>query len=204
MYRTALALAGLIVLALPRTAPAWNSVGHMAIAKLAYDQLADADKLRAYELLKRHPHFELFLAAGRPAGVEEPEWVFMRAAVWPDWVRPRDKDPRGPAVTKYHRSEDHYVNIPLIDPKDAAAFAGKTLVSPDTMNVVAALKQRCNELKARNVSDEDKAVAVCWVFYLMGDVHQPLHNVSYFADNAAFRDGDLGGNKFGVQAHGRG
>jgi hypothetical protein len=204
MYRTALALAGLIVLALPRTAPAWNSVGHMAIAKLAYDQLADADKLRAYELLKRHPHFELFLAAGRPAGVEEPEWVFMRAAVWPDWVRPRDKDPRGPAVTKYHRSEDHYVNVPFIDPKDEAAFAGKRLVSPDLMNVICALKQRCNEVRGRTVADEDKAIAICWILHLIGDIHQPMHGVAYFADAPAFRDGDLGGNKIAVKANGKG
>jgi hypothetical protein len=203
MYRTALTLASLLVLLLPRAAPAWNSVGHLAVAKLAYDQLSDGEKLRLYQLLKTHPHFDQFLAAGRPEGVEEAEWVILRSAVWPDWVRPRDKDPRGPAVTRYHRAEDHYVNVPLIDPKDADAFAGKTLINPDTMNILAALKQRCNEVRARNVADEDKAVAVCWIFHLVGDIHQPLHNVSYFANTAAFRDGDLGGNKFGVKANGR-
>lgn len=198
---TLLALVGGV--ALPGSAPAWNSVGHQAIARLAYDRLGDGEKLRIYQLLKSHPHFEQFLAAGRPAGVEEAEWVILRSSVWPDWVRPRDKDPR-PDVTKYHRSEDHYVNVPLIDPKGAAAFAGQTLVSPDTMNVLCALKQRCNELHARNTTDADKAVAVCWIFHLIGDVHQPLHNVSYFADNPAFRTGDLGGNKFGVKANGKG
>jgi hypothetical protein len=204
MNRIALALASLIVLLLPRAAPAWNSVGHLAVAKLAYDQLADGEKLKLYQLLKTHPHFDRFLAAGRPAGVEEAEWVILRSAVWPDWVRPRDKDPRGPGVTRHHRAEDHYVNVPLIDPKDADAFAGKTLISPDTMNILAALKQRCNELRARNVADDDKAVAICWIFHLIGDIHQPLHNVSYFANTPAFRDGDLGGNKFGVKANGKG
>jgi hypothetical protein len=204
MARAAIVLAGLVVLLLPRPAPAWNSVGHLTVAKLAYDQISDGEKLKLYQLLKHHPHFDQFLAAGRPAGVEEPEWVMLRSSVWPDWVRPRDKDPRGPAVTKFHRAEDHYVNVALIDPKDTAVFAGKTLISPDTMNIISALKQRCNELRARNVADEDKAVAVCWIFHLIGDIHQPLHNVSYFADNAAFRDGDLGGNKFGVKANGTG
>lgn len=198
-------LAAVFVLVLPRTAPAWNSIGHMAIAKLAYDQLDDGTKLRVYELLKKHPHYEMFLAAGRPAGVEEPEWVFMRAAIWPDWVRPRgEKDPRGPAVTKYHRSEDHYTNVPFVDPKDEAALAGKTLVSPDIMNVISALKQRCNELHARNVADEDKAVAICWIAHLVGDLHQPMHAVAYFADNPSFREGDLGGNKIAVKANGKG
>ena len=96
MSRIALLAAAVLVLALPRIAPAWNSIGHMAIAKLAYDQLDDGTKLRVYELLKKHPHYETFLAAGRPAGVEEPEWVFMRAAIWPDWVRSRgEKDTQG-------------------------------------------------------------------------------------------------------------
>jgi hypothetical protein len=204
MIRAAALIAGMILFSLPSRALAWNSVGHMAIAKFAYDRLDESEKLRVYQLLKKHPHFEQFLAAGRPAGVEEPEWVFMRASVWPDWIRPRDRDPRGPAVAKYHRSEDHYVNVPLIDPKDEAAFAGKTLINPDTMNVISALKQRCNELHARNVADEDKAVALCWILHLVGDIHQPMHAVSYFADNPAFRDGDLGGNKFGVKANGKG
>lgn len=204
MCRLAAILCAVVVLALPRAAPAWNSVGHLAIAKLAYDRLDDGEKLRVYELLKKHPHFEQFLAAGRPAGVEEPEWVFMRASVWPDWVRPRDKDPRGPALTKFHRSEDHYINVPFVDPKDEAAFAGKTLINPDVMNVRAALQQRCNEVHARNVADEDKAVALCWVLHLIGDVHQPMHAVSYFADNPSFRAGDLGGNKVAVKANGKG
>ena len=199
-----LLLVGLFVVLSPRPVAAWNSVGHLAIAKLAYDRLDEGEKLRVYQLHKTHPQFEQFLAAGRPSGAEEAEWVTMRSAVWPDWVRPREKDPRGPSVTKYHRGEDHYVNIPLIDPKDAGAFSGKTLVHPDTMNIVSALKQRCNEVRARNVADEDKAVAICWIFHLIGDIHQPLHNVSYFADNPAYREGDLGGNKFGVKANGRG
>src|SRR5215471_2951787 len=102
MYRAAIVLA--VVVVVPRPASAWNSVGHLAIAKLAYDQLSDGEKLKVYQLLKTHPHFQQFLAAGRPDGVEEPEWVIMRSAVWSDWIRPRDKDPRGPAVGKYHRS----------------------------------------------------------------------------------------------------
>ena len=136
--------------------------------------------------------------------MNEAEWVILRASVWPDWVRPRDRDPRGPAVTKYHRAEDHYVNIPLIEPKDVNALAGRTLVGPDTMNIVCALKQRCNEVRSRSVAAEDRAVAVCWVFHLIGDIHQPMHAVSYFSSGPAFREGDLGGNKFAVKVNGRG
>jgi S1/P1 Nuclease len=201
----AFAITGLLLAMLPSRAAAWNSVGHLATAKLAYDQLGDGDKLKLYEILKHHPHFDMFLAVGRPDGVDEAEWVILRSAIWPDWVRPRgDKDPRGSAVTKFHRGEDHYINIPLIDPKDTETLAGKTLVNPDTMNIVAALKQRCNELHAKNVAIEDKAVAICWIFHLIGDIHQPMHAVAYFSSAPAFKDGDQGGNKFGIKVDGRG
>jgi len=199
----ALGLSGMVLALTAGRAPAWNSVGHLAVAKLAYDQLADGHKTKLFLLLKTHPHYEEFLAAGRPADVNEVEWVVLRASVWPDWVRPRGKDPRGSGVTRFHRGEDHYVNIPLIDPKDAEFFAGKTLVSPDIMNIVSALQQRGNELKTKTAAPEDQAVALCWLFHLVGDIHQPLHNVAYFSSNPAFVHGDLGGNKFGVRVNGR-
>lgn len=182
-------------------APAWNSVGHLAVSKLAYDQLEDQNRLALFQILKSHPHYKEFLAAGRPAEVSEVEWVVMRCSVWPDWVRPRRKDNRD--VSKYHRGEEHYVNIPFIDPKDDKTFAGKTLIDPDLPNIVTALKQRANDLKTKTAAAEDRAVAACWVFHLVGDIHQPMHNVSYFSSDPAFMRGDLGGNKFGIMADGR-
>ncbi|MCI0682146.1 MAG: S1/P1 nuclease [Gemmataceae bacterium] len=189
----------------PASAQAWNSIGHMAVAKLAYDRLSDGQKTKLFAMLRSHPHFDKFLAAGRPDEISEVEWVIVRTSVWPDWVRPRSKgkkkDPRGAEVTRYHRSEDHYVNIPLIDPKDADSFAGKTLVDPDLTNILDALKQRSNEVRTKTMADVDKAVAVCWIFHLVGDIHQPLHNVAYFSRE--FRKGDMGGNLFGVRAAGQ-
>jgi hypothetical protein len=182
---------------------AWNSIGHLASAKLTYDQLNDANRARLYALLQEHPHYRQYLAAGRPADISEPEWVILRAAVWPDWVRPRRNDSRGLAVTRYHRGEDHYINVPIIDPKYASTFAGKTLIPPDKANILCALKERCNELRMATAAPEDKAVAVCWIFHLIGDVHQPLHNAAYFSSEGGFRQGDEGGNKFGVMVDGR-
>src|SRR5262249_476652 len=40
-------------------------------------------------------------------------------------------------------------------------------------------------------------------FHLIGDIHQPLHNVAYFSNDPEFLEGDLGGNKFGVRINGR-
>jgi hypothetical protein len=182
---------------------AWNSIGHLASAKLAYDRLGDAQRATLFALLQRHPHFHQYLAFGRPPAVGETEWVILRASVWPDWVRPRHNDPRGPAVTRYHRGEEHYINVPVVDPKDAAAFAGKTLIPPDKTDIVCALRERCNDLRTSTAASEEKAIAICWIFHLVGDIHQPLHNAAYFSSEEGFRQGDQGGNKFGVKVNGR-
>ena len=186
---------------------AWNAIGHLTSAKLAYDELDDGQRTKLFTLLQKHPHFVQYLAAARPPEVGEMEWVVLHAAVWPDWVRVRHNapgpDPRGQSVTKYSRDEQHYVNVPLIDPKDTAFFAGKTLIPPDKTNVICALKQSCNDLRTKNAAAEDKAVAICWIFHLVGDIHQPLHNVAYFSSEKGFQHGDQGGNKFGVKINGR-
>jgi hypothetical protein len=184
---------------------AWNSIGHLVVAKLAFEQLDDKDRATLFQLLKHHPHYSTFLAASQPPTIDEPEWVILRAAIWPDWVRPRNgQETRGESVTKYHRPEDHYINVPFVDPKDVAAFDGKTLIDPDATNVLCALRHRCSELRLKTASAEDKAIALCWILHQIGDIHQPLHNVAYFADNEPFRHGDQGGNKFGIRVNGSG
>jgi hypothetical protein len=203
MPRLALLTAVILLVAVDR-ADAWNNVGHHAIAKLAYDRLGDGVKAKLFAILKSHPHYEQYLAAHRPVDVPEIEWVIIRSSVWPDWVRPRGaKDPRGPEVTKYHRGEEHYINVPLIQPKDEAWAAKRTLVDPDLANILSALRQRCNDLKTQGAAAQDRAIAICWIFHLVGDIHQPLHNVAYFSDTKEFFKGDLGGNLFGVRVLGQ-
>jgi len=185
-------------------ASAWNSVGHMTVAKIAYDELDAKSQLALFNLLKQHPHYHDYLAASKPADVEnDVQWAVLRCAVWPDWVRGKKKDSRGLDINLFHRGEEHYVNIPFIDPKDEKFFAGKTLIDPDLANILSALKQRNNDLKTKNASPQDRAVAVCWLFHLVGDIHQPMHNVAYFSSDPAFQKGDLGGNTFGIKAEGR-
>jgi len=186
---------------------AWNAIGHMASAKLAYDELDNCQRTELFSLLQKHPHFAQYLTAARPPEVSEMEWAIIHASVWPDWVRVRHNasgsDPRGESVTKYTRDEQHYVTVPFIDPRDTAFFAGKTLVPPDTSDVISALKQNCCDLRTKTASAEDRAVAICWIFHLVGDIHQPLHNASYFSSEEGFQNGDRGGNQFGVKINGR-
>src|SRR5688572_26400623 len=91
------------------TAHAWNSIGHMAIGKLAFEELSDAHKARLFGLLQKHPHYDRYLAAGKPPDVSAIAWAIVRCGVWPDWIRPRKQDMRG--VVQYHRGEEHYINV---------------------------------------------------------------------------------------------
>jgi hypothetical protein len=56
--------------------------------------------------------------------------------------------------------------------------------------------------KVKTGTDAEKAIAVCWLLHLAGDIHQPLHCVSYYDLNHEY--GDKGGNTFYIRvAEGR-
>src|SRR5262249_24242977 len=78
----------------PARLAAWHKHGHMAVARIAWTQLEEKDKVALSKILAAHPHFQIYLQAGRPKAMPEVDWVFVRAATWPDWVR----DPRAPGL----------------------------------------------------------------------------------------------------------
>ncbi|MBL8797182.1 MAG: S1/P1 nuclease [Planctomycetia bacterium] len=182
-------------------AEAWNELGHMAIAKVAYDQADDGLKLRVFNLLKAHPHFDEYLAKSCPEGIGVQEWAWLRASIWPDWIRHRrEKETRGERVYKFSRPDDHYINVPFIDPARLDLF--KDLKSePDKHDILAAFRQRVGEINLREASAEDKAIALCWLFHLVGDVHQPLHCCTFYS--AQFPEGDRGGTRFAFASGGK-
>ena len=47
------------------------------------------------------------------------------------------------------------------------------------------------KVKARDEDPEERAVAMCWVFHLIGDAHQPLHVTQLYSTQ--FPKGDRGG-----------
>jgi hypothetical protein len=53
------------------------------------------------------------------------------------------------------------------------------------------------QVRAGN-DDAEKAIGVCWLLHLVGDLHQPLHAVSYYDEEHP--NGDKGGNGFFVRA----
>lgn len=70
-------------------------------------------------------------------------------------------------------------------------------VAPAGENIITAYAKNLAIVKG-NGSKADKASAICWLFHLIGDVHQPLHVAAQYTDD--YPDGDRGGNLVFVRA----
>lgn len=190
-----LLIIGLYTLTVP-AAFGWNHTGHRIVAEIAWRDLSGSKRAAIARLLNEHPHYRLLLATNVPEDCSTNEWTFLNCAVWPDMVRSARGDQEKPAdITKYHRSPWHYINLPYVLPKDA----GKISVSNFTINptnILWALSNNIAVLQNKRLSAEERAVALCWVAHLVGDLHQPLHAATLLSE--VFPRGDQGGNLLGV------
>jgi hypothetical protein len=152
----------------------------MVTAHLTWRQLSPEQRDQIVAILKKHPHYEEYLAAHRPDGFSENEWVFMRASTWADWVRGRQQ---------FDHPTWHYINYPIV-PAGSAVDPAKHEPPAKQENVVNQLAV-CKD-KIKSGAGEEKAVYLTWLFHLVGDIHQPLHCTAVFSER--FPEGDRGGN----------
>ena len=192
---------------------AWNDAGHMTIARIAWDELTPDERESITEVLSHHPHREALLLKDKPAEASEPEWMFLRGAVWSDYVRPTKSFPREEIAThplyKYHRGPWHYVNFPYTVGQISHEIPERHL--PDETNILIELeltmkilgKDRLNDRsRVANITDEqNRAVRLTWLLHLMGDLHQPLHVIA-LVDRDLFPEPphtDQGGNRLAIR-----
>jgi hypothetical protein len=175
---------------------AWNSTGHMTIALIAYRRLSDAERQQLAEILKSHPHYDSFLLQDKPEDVSAGEWAFLRASWWPDYVRPDRTNAKPESITKYHNGPWHYVDFPFIQPHDKTEFDLAKL-QPPKPNLLTVLPDCVAKLGRSDTAPEDRAINLCWVLHLVGDMHQPLHCVSRYSSE--FKQGDMGGNALAIR-----
>jgi hypothetical protein len=209
-----LVLLGMIVISTVLASPAaraWNETGHMTVALIAWRRLDDAQKQKIATILRQHPHYAEYLAKNVPPGVSEDEWAFMKAAVWPDWVRPsRPGDRTTPfkdaRITRYNQPLWHYIDIPFV-PRSAAgkvdpatAPAATQASTQPAENILTALALNAAKLRATDTAPADRAVALAWLEHLVGDLHQPLHATTLY--NEEYPIGDKGGNSVAVRGEG--
>ena len=108
----------------------------------------------------------------------EPGATLASISTWAD-------ETRSPSTAAWH-----YVNIP----RDAGCHYEEARDCPGGQCVVAAI-ERQRRVLVSGASDVEKLRALKYLAHLVPDVHQPLH--------AGYAD-DRGGNKFQLQAFGRG
>ena len=192
-----------IFVAICPSAFAWNPAGHMAIARAAFEQLDKPRQQQLVTILKEHPRFAADFTAVMPQDLspeEQDRWIFERAAVWPDVARNLPTEDQ----LKYNRPGWHYIDVPVYLDEEAKQkiqpppfdFSYPTSVHEPALNAVQALKKSVAELNNPKTPAPQKAVALCWVLHLAGDLHQPLHGAALFSAGR-FRQlpmGDKGGN----------
>ena len=204
-----LLLAGLITNGVP--ALAWDSVGHRVSASIAVEYLDPEVRERLVAILQAHPRFAEDFMEQVPGFIdvdnelEFETWLLGQAAFWPDIARGLPRGERG----RYHRGNWHYIDGAWvrggataqgnsyvgIDPfPDIAGPAAASVRSEaDVDNVVVALDYNTRLLLDPDAGPGQRAVALCWVLHLVGDIHQPLHTGSLFSAEL-FDSGDAGGN----------
>jgi hypothetical protein len=115
---------------------------------------------------------------------EQDEILFMMAARWADDIR---------GQPQYDHPRWHYINFPYVPEGQPESVHP---LPPDQENILEGFQVNVRVAQGKS-TDADKAVALCWLFHLVGDVHQPLHATGMFT--TAYPQGDRGGNLVNVR-----
>ena len=213
LFRTAILISMLSVF--PTSAFAWNNCGHMMVAEVAYQELLrNHPELLATLIatLKKHPRIEDLEAEIAAHHIHEDDhdhYLFLIAATWPDMVKQsgrKNSEHGGGRFDPEDHREWHFVDLPYNqDGKEHAGekfdeSAWKPGMKSEPRNCEQALDKCEAEVRDAATSAEIKAKALCWIFHLVGDIHQPLHCATLFSsalpDDVPFEKGDKGGNLF--------
>src|SRR5215510_6074684 len=109
----------------------------------------------------------------------------MQAARWADDIRSNDK--------QQHRAPWQYINWPFKPDGQPPSVQTR---EPEAVNILTAMVE--NQRIVANENDAGrKAIALAWLFHLVGDIHQPLHTVQLFTVD--YPNGDRGGNEICVR-----
>jgi hypothetical protein len=159
--------------------------GIIAYQVLQQENPQTIDKLKA--VLEKHPWYtNQWQARLQEAPATDRDMVlFMQAARWPDDIRMRDK--------QYHRALWHYINWPF---KPDGQPGSVEIREPETVNILTAMTENESVVK-KETDGERRAIALAWLFHLVGDIHQPLHTVQLFTVEHPL--GDRGGNEICVR-----
>jgi hypothetical protein len=179
---------------------AWDAVGHMAVAYVAYQHLNLTTKNRVHELLKLHPDYHRWFAEIPPGTSQRDKrlMIFMIASRWADRIKSESGYTDDGTDSGFHPDGDtsvqnigysdhlrhkywHFVDIPF-------SQDGTKLPAIPTPNAETQIRAFRTVL-ASNESDQLKSYDLVWLVHLVGDVHQPLHAATRVSSSDPRGDG---------------
>ena len=211
-----LLLCSVLTLCLSSSALAWDATSHRLSAYVTWEALTPLERSSVIEILEQHPRFTEDFLDVMPVNVRvgdeatQARWLFGQAAVWPDLTRNLDEETQ----IRYNRPNWHWIDGAWIR---GSATQGNVYVGAeplqsihgealgpiedeaDVSNIVLAIEYNRDVLQDRLSTSAQKAVALCWLMHLIGDIHQPLHSGA-LVSSSLFPDGDRGGN--GIRTRG--
>src|SRR4029077_175920 len=189
---------------LPLPVLAWNDVGHMAVAYIAYQRLNPATRTRAAALLKVNPDYPNWVKQ-IPEGTspqDQEMLIFMIRSTWADQIKHESgytpdgvpgsngNLPEGAASAQNIGYKDklqhrywHFIDIPF-------SVDGTKLPPVPTPNAETQIAAFRKVLAAASADDDLKSYDLTWLLHIAGDIHQPLHCVTRVS--SAEPDGDKG------------
>ena len=196
-----------VLLTAPRV-NAWNSIGHMSVAYVAYQKLTPEQRTRVAALLALNPNYKKWIGYIRkPDPANQDLYIFMMAATWPDQIKamgsPYKQDgdfaPKTAEATNntgygdmYRHQYWHFVDLPFTMDGTSPLPAVPT---PNAETEIAVFEAALSD---PSVPDAVKSYDLVWLMHLVGDVHEPLHCVNRISHDKPRGDG--GGNSIPLPA----
>jgi hypothetical protein len=156
---------------------AWDHPGHMTTAAIAYEEVMKQrpelmEKIGALFLV--HPEASPFwVAAGAARGPEATRRKFIECARWADDVK----------FTLNDEPTWHTARWAIVadDAPDLAKDAAAARNGNPSGQAIEALTLNFAMLSNPEATPKERAQALCWVFHIMGDLHQPMHVSDLFS-----------------------
>jgi hypothetical protein len=171
-----------IVLITPSQLWAWGCVGHQTVALIAEKHLNPRAAAMVNQLLRENPIDPALKRYCQPVSSDP----VADASTWPDDIRSLHPE----------YSPWHFIDIPRgVEHGDAEKYCPQP-----TGCVTSALRAQIKILETPGASAQQKADALRFVIHFVGDIHQPLHDitnddeggncvpVSYFDKETQLRD----------------
>jgi hypothetical protein len=148
---------------------AWNTLGHMVVANIAYTQLTPEVRAKVDKMVTDFNDEYSSIHS------------FLDIAPWPDTLHSQK-------IESF--SHWHYIDIAFS--ADSTALQDLT----DTDNIVWAINTIEPVLKNKNANKYESSRFLAFMVHFVADIHQPLHTVSRITSN--YPNGDQGGNLYKI------